>query len=158
MKRPMDRLPRRLNERKLNAARTIDASKGSRTHTSAPRHLNRWTMAKSKPITLPNGRTWLKKGDAVEHFKRILGRYAVGRRVHDEADHDDLYALLKVYDAVVPQGKPTKAGTAGVAHFEKRLDIEHPGHTTCFYVVRKDGSSIDFSYRRALDAAGEQAQ
>ncbi|TVT51903.1 MAG: DUF3223 domain-containing protein [Azoarcus sp. PHD] len=58
-----------------------------------------------------------------------------------------------VYDSVVPAGEPTKTGT-GVAHFERRLDRDHPGHTSCFFVVRTDGSSIDFSTRRALDVAG----
>jgi hypothetical protein len=114
-------------------------------------------MAKSKPITLPNRRIWLKKGDAVEHFKSMLGRYLVRRRVLGEADYDDLHALLMVYDTVVPPSQPPKAGTLGVAHFEKRLAVDHPGHTSCFYVVRIDGSSIDSSYRRALDVAGERA-
>lgn len=109
-------------------------------------------MGKPIPITLPNGRTWPKKGDAEAHFKAILSRHAIGAKVVDPSDHDDLAALLKIYDAVVPVGEPTKSG-AGVVYFEKRPDVDHPGHTACFFVVRKDGSSIDFSLGRALDVA-----
>lgn len=115
------------------------------------------TMAKSVPITLSNGRGWSKKGDAVDHFKAMLARYADGDRVQDTSDIGDLEALLAVYDSVVPAGQPTKTGL-GVAHFERRMDREHPGRTSCFFVVRTDGSSIDFSTRRALDVAGSQAR
>lgn len=112
-------------------------------------------MGKAKTISLPNGRTWPKKGDAVEHFKAMLARYKDGSRVSDAADHSDLAALLDVYDSVLNAGQPTKAGP-GVLHFERRKDQDHPGNTSCFFVVRIDGSSIDFSTRRALDAAGEK--
>lgn len=114
-------------------------------------------MAKSVPIQLSNGRSWSKKGDAVDHFRIMLARYADGDRVLDATDHDDLAALLKVYDAVVPTGSPTKMGS-GVSHFERRKDRDHPGHTSCFFAVRTDGSSIDFSTRRALDVAGTRGQ
>lgn len=114
-------------------------------------------MAKSVPITLPNGRSWSKKGDAVDHFKTMLARYADGDRVRDASDKADLQALLAVYDSVVPAGQPTKTGP-GVAYFERRMDRDHPGHTSCFFVVRTDGSTIDFSTRRALDVAGAQAR
>lgn len=112
-------------------------------------------MGKAKGISLPNGRTWSKKGDAVDHFKAMLARYRDGSRVSDATDHNDLAALLEVYDSVLAGGEPTKAG-AGVSHFERRKDQDHPGHTSCFFVVRVDGTSIDFSTRRALDVAGEK--
>jgi hypothetical protein len=83
----------------------------------------------------------------------MLGRYAVGARVRSPEDHADLEALLSVYDKSVLNEADRKSGV-GVAYFEKRVDLEHPGRTTCFFVVRRDGSSIDFSYLRALDAAG----
>jgi hypothetical protein len=114
-------------------------------------------MAKSVPIRLPNGRAWSKKGDAVEHFKAMLARYSDGDRVGDPIDQDDLASLLQVYDAAVQAGQPTKAGS-GVAHFERQRDRDHPGHTSCFFVVRMDGSSIDFSTRRALDVAGNMVR
>ncbi len=110
-------------------------------------------MGKAKTISLPNGRTWSKKGDAVEHFKAMLARYRDVSPVSDAADHSDLAALLEVYDSVLTAGQPSKAGP-GVSHFERRKDQDHPGHTSCFFVVRSDGTSIDFSTRRALDVAG----
>lgn len=109
-------------------------------------------MGKSVPIALPNGRRWSKKGVAIDHFKAMLHRYKVGDRVDDPSDHDDLVALLQVYDSILASGEQTKAGS-GVAHFEKRWDVDHPGNTACFFVIRTDGSSIDFSIRRALDVA-----
>ncbi|MHA6890858.1 DCL family protein [Ralstonia pseudosolanacearum] len=113
-------------------------------------------MSKAKTITLPNGRTWPRKGDAVDHFKEMLARYRDGSRVSDPTDHNDLASLLEVYDSVLDAGRPSKAG-AGVSHFERRRDQDHPGHTSCFFVVRTDGTSIDFSTRRALDVASEKA-
>jgi hypothetical protein len=111
-------------------------------------------MGKPKIVRLPNGRTWPRKGDAVDHFKAMLARYRDGSRVSDATDHSDLASLLAVYDSVVDSGDPTKAGV-GVAHFERRPDRDHPGHTSCFFVVRIDGTSIDFSTRRALDVASD---
>ena len=113
-------------------------------------------MGKVKIISLPNGQTWAKKGDAVNHYKAMLARYRDGARVSDPTDHNDLASLLAVYDSVVGAGEPTKTG-AGVSHFERRKDEDHPGHTSCFFVVRTDGTSIDFSTRRALDVAGDKA-
>lgn len=110
-------------------------------------------MGKTVSISLPNGRNWTKKGDAVEHFKGMLARYSDGARVTNPSDHGDLASLLSVYDSVLQAGEPTKAGT-GISHFERRKDQDHPGHTSCFFVVRTDGSSIDFSTRKALDVAG----
>jgi hypothetical protein len=87
----------------------------------------------------------------------MLGRYVVGKRADDPSDHADLAALLEVYDAAVPAGGPTKAG-GGAAYFEKRPDVDHPGNTACFFVVREDGSSIDFSLGRALDVAAKRSR
>jgi Protein of unknown function (DUF3223) len=109
---------------------------------------------RAKAIRLPNGRLWAKKGDAVDHYKAMLARYKDGSRVSDRIDHDDLLSLLGVYDSAVAAGEPTKAGV-GVSHFERRKDQDHPGHTSCFFVVRTDGTSIDFSTRRAINVAGE---
>lgn len=112
-------------------------------------------MEKTVSISLTNGRSWTKKGDAVGHFKAMLARYSDGERVIDSADHGDLAALLQVYDSVLDAGESTKAGS-GVSHFERRKDRDHPGYTSCFVVVRTDGTSIDFSTRRALDVAGSK--
>lgn len=109
-------------------------------------------MGKAKPITLTSGRHWPKKSSALAHFKDMLSRYSVGDRVNDPSDHADLAALLAVYDSVLATGESTKIGS-GVGHFEKRWDTDHPGHTACFFVVRTDGTSIDFSTIKALDVA-----
>ncbi|MFH7043333.1 DUF3223 domain-containing protein [Paucibacter sp. JuS9] len=85
----------------------------------------------------------------------MLARHSDGARVVDSNDHGDLAALLQVYDSVLSADEPTKAGL-GVSHFERRMDRDHPGHTSCFFVVRIDGTSIDFSTRRALDVAGSK--
>lgn len=113
-------------------------------------------MGKAKAVRLSNGRSWPTKGDAIAHFKAMLARYRDGSRVSDPEDHGDLAALLSVYDSVLHAGQPTKAGV-GVSHFERRKDQDHPGNTSCFFVVRTDGTSIDFSTRRALDVAAEKA-
>lgn len=109
-------------------------------------------MGKSKPVHLPNGRKWPKKGDAADHFKEMLNRYAIDEQVVSLDDHSDLAALIAVYDAEVPTDHPTKAGE-GIDYFEKGVDQDHPGHTQCFFIVRRDKSRIDFSIGRALDAA-----
>jgi hypothetical protein len=113
-------------------------------------------MGKAVSIRLPNGRHWPKKGEAVDHFKAMLARYSDGARVVDPTDHSDLASLLQVYDSVLDAGERTKAGV-GVSHFERRKDRDHLGHTSCFFVVRTDGTSIDFSTRRALGVAGAKA-
>jgi hypothetical protein len=115
----------------------------------------RW--GKAIPIKLKSGRSWPKKGDALAYFKDMLGRYNVGDRVHDAADHADLAALLDVYDSVLAEGDPTKA-CKGVSHFEKQWNSDHPGHTACSFVVRSDGTSIDFSTIRALDVVANIAK
>lgn len=110
-------------------------------------------MGKSVSVKLPNGRYWPRKGDAIEYFKSMLARYSDGARVTDPTDHSDLASLLQVYDSVLETGKPSKTGV-GISYFERQKDRDHPGHTSCFFVVRTDGTSIDFSTRRALDVAG----
>lgn len=109
-------------------------------------------MGKSIPITLPNGKSFKKKGEAQAYFKAMLNNYAIGAMISDSTDFNDLCALLAAYDAALPNGEPSKAGI-GVSHFERRMDMDHPGHTTCFFVIRKDGTFIDFSYLKAIDAA-----
>jgi hypothetical protein len=112
-------------------------------------------MGKSIPVSLPNGRAWSKKGDASNYYREMLNKYAVGARVHEPSDHSDLAALVAVYDADVPVGETTKSG-CGIDYFEKGIDYDHPGKTSCFFVVRKDGSRIDFSIGRALDVAARR--
>ena len=111
-------------------------------------------MGKPLPITLPNGRYWPKKGDAAQHFQDILHRHQIGGRVLDRADHSDLLALVQIYDSALAAGEVTKAGV-GISYFEKRRDVDHPGNTACFFLVRINETSIDFSLGRALDVASK---
>lgn len=114
--------------------------------------IENWSaMGKFVPVKLDNGRSWPQKGMARKHFSEMLGRYVVGERVLNAVDNSDLTSLLKVYDATVPAGD-TKAG-CGIAYFEKGVDLDHPGNTVCFYVVRTNKTRTDFSLGRALDAA-----
>lgn len=108
----------------------------------------------TKTVSLPNGRTWRPQSAALGHFKDMLNRYADGQRVTDQQDHDDLLALLTVYDAA-PGLAETKIG-AGVSYFYRDIDQDnaHDGpQTSCFYVMRVDGTAIDFSTRKAVMAA-----
>lgn len=108
-------------------------------------------------VTLSNGKSWRTKDGAKLHFTEMLARHAVGERVIDETDHSDLLALLSVYDDDVQPGQPTKAG-AGVAYFEKGIDTDRPYKSKCFFVVRRDGSKIDFSLKEAINSAAKASQ
>jgi hypothetical protein len=112
-------------------------------------------MGRSKKVFLPNGRNWSKKGDANKHFKEILDKYDVGDRVVSADDHSDLSALVSVYDAEILSDKLKKSGP-GIDYFEKDWDRDHSGQSKCFYVVRTDGTRIDFSIGKALDAAANR--
>jgi hypothetical protein len=52
----------------------------------------------AKPVNLSNGRSWKTRKDAIEHFKNMLARYSDGDRIDAPSDHDDLRALLELYD------------------------------------------------------------
>lgn len=110
-------------------------------------------MGRSISVTLPNGRNWSKKADAKAHFRAMLNRYLAWERVTDANDISDLSVLLTVYDAnLLPE--QSKIGV-GIDHFEKRPDQDHAGATACFFVVRTDGTSIDFSCYKALDVVAQ---
>lgn len=113
-------------------------------------------MGKAKPVNLPNGASWPKAGDATAHFQAMLARYQDNTRVTDLNDHSNLAALLEVYDSVLPPGQPTKIGV-GISHFERQREKEHPGGSSCFFVIRIDGTSIDFSIHRAVTAAANKS-
>lgn len=98
-------------------------------------------MAKARKIVLET-RIFEKAGDATIFFRTMLNSYLAGNRVSD-GDADELSALLKRHDQT-----NEKVG-AGVDHFE----VDHAPDeysTQCFWIVRKDGSRIDFSYKHCL--------
>lgn len=78
---------------------------------------------------------------ALEFFKAMLNRYIPGERVkHDDALH--LMSLIKRH----PDYK-LKVGS-GIDHFGVM-----PGDygTQCFYIIRTDGITEDFSYIRCIN-------
>lgn len=112
-------------------------------------------MAK-KPVILSNGRSWSSRGGAIDFFRELRDRYAIGAVVTDPYDHDDLLALLQRYDMSRFEG-PSKIG-AGVDHFETRMNVKNGGKNVGFWVVRVDGSETDFSFIRAVNEAPKREQ
>lgn len=83
----------------------------------------------------------------------MLNRYTLWDQVTDADDVSDLTALLAAYDAGMSP-EHSKSGI-GIDFFEKRPDEEYGGTTACFFVVRTDGTSVDFSVYKALDVAAK---
>ena len=102
-----------------------------------------------KPFSLPNGRAWSSREEAIAHFTQMLARYDLDESIPPGADHDDLMALLKHYDRDVPAAGETKIG-AGVERFTKGQKRGVGFTTPCFFVHRIDASSGDFSFIKAV--------
>lgn len=103
-------------------------------------------MGKARKILLTT-RAFDKAGDATAFFKDMLNRYPMGGRVNAD-DAVDLSALLERHDERVE-----KIGT-GIVGFEVNTP---PGDVPqfsqrCFWVVRADGTKIDFSIGHCLKA------
>lgn len=99
----------------------------------------------AKSVTLKKaGRSWPTQANARKHFSQMLTKYTLGQRVTEEADHNDLLALLEIYDT-----SGSKRG-AGVEYFFLDRDRENRGPTNCFYVKRSDGTEMDFSVHKAI--------
>lgn len=103
-------------------------------------------MGRTRRISLST-RVFDKAGDATDFFKRMLNRYKIGDRV-SSADAADLSALLERHDERVE-----KIGE-GVAGFEVNVPPDDVPQFSkrCFWVVRSDGSKIDFSIGHCLEA------
>lgn len=101
-------------------------------------------MGKARRITLRT-RTFERAGDATAFFKEMLNRYPIGAPVSGE-DAADLSALLERHDE-----RDEKIGS-GIAGFE----VSYPPSDTpqfsqrCFWIVRSDGTKIDFSFVHCL--------
>lgn len=96
-------------------------------------------MAKGMPLQLGNMH-FDKKGDALMEVRRTLQRYSPGQRVQLE-DEDLLRALLARHpDAPIKMG-------VGVDHFMVR---SADYGTQCFWLVRIDGTTERFSYKKCL--------
>jgi hypothetical protein len=111
----------------------------------------------SKPVVLPNGKSWASQGDAQNHFLDMRLRHQLNTPIADPADHADLLALLERYDEAINEG-PSKIG-AGVAHFETRMNRTNGGRNIGFWVIRINNSETDFSIFKAVAArASTKAQ
>lgn len=101
-------------------------------------------MGKARKIILDT-RTFAKAGDATAFFRAMLNRYSIGDRVSD-IDALDLTALLNRHEE-----KDEKVGS-GIAYFEVNkppTDVLQYSKR-CFWIIREDGSRIDFSYPHCL--------
>lgn len=100
---------------------------------------------KTRRITLAT-RTFAKAGEAKAFFTTMLNRYAVGDRVSPD-DAADLSALLSRHEDF-----GEKAGT-GVTGFEVNVPPADapPFSKRCFWVLRRDGTRIDFSIGHCLE-------
>lgn len=100
-------------------------------------------MGKRRSIRLDT-RFFEKAGDATTHFSKMLNRYSIGEPVTG-ADDLDLRALIKRHDQC-----EEKLG-AGIDHFE--VATAPDGYNNeCFWIVRRDGTRIDFSFKHCLEA------
>ncbi|MFT4279594.1 MAG: DCL family protein [Rhodopseudomonas sp.] len=94
-----------------------------------------------RPIAIGN-RNYDKVGDANIFYTAMLRRYSIGQVV-SKADAVELLALLQRHDEL-----DEKIGR-GIAHFEVASAPDgHPGK--CFWIVRTDGTRIDFSIKHCL--------
>ena len=100
-------------------------------------------MGKRRAIQLDT-RLFAKAGDGTKFFSAMLNRYSVGEVV-SQANSVDLIALIKRHDEL-----EEKTGV-GIVRFE--VAVAPDGHEgRCFWIVRTDGSRIDFSFKHFLEA------
>ncbi|GEC15815.1 DCL family protein [Nitrobacter winogradskyi] len=101
-------------------------------------------MGKARRITLTT-RSFDKAGDATAFFTAMLNRYNIGDRVSAE-DATDLSALLERHDQVEEKAR------TGIAGFEVNTPPEDVPNFSkrCFWVIRRDGTKIDFSIGHCL--------
>jgi hypothetical protein len=101
-------------------------------------------MGRARKITLAT-RSFDRAGDATAFFTGMLNRYGIGDRVSAE-DAADLSALLERHDE-----SEEKIGT-GIAGFEVNTPPQDVPQFSkrCFWVVRSDGTKIDFSIGHCL--------
>lgn len=90
----------------------------------------------AKLVELPS-KTFSKQGDAQQYFKSMLNRYEDGDYLNSD-DEDLLYELLQRH----PDAE--KKNGVGVRAFFRQKSADHP--TSCFHILRVDGSITDFGY------------
>ncbi|WP_165831113.1 DCL family protein [Sphingomonas pokkalii] len=101
-------------------------------------------MGKARRISLTT-RSFAKAGDATAFFTAMLNRYNIGDQVSDQ-DAEDLLALLERHDEYEEKaaggilGFEVNKPPADVPQFSKK----------CFWVLKRNGSRIDFSIGHCL--------
>ncbi|MFC0131501.1 hypothetical protein CR105_25595 [Massilia eurypsychrophila] len=103
----------------------------------------------TRGVSLQNGLSWKRSGDALDHFQQMLDRYSVGEQISSPQDVSDLAALLERYDSMLLPGEATKIG-AGILFFSKQTNNGEGWSSDSFWVHRTDATSSDFSYKKAL--------
>ena len=94
------------------------------------------------------GVRFAKKGDAMEWCKELLNSKTFGERF-DGSVHEKLLGLIELH----PE-REEKIG-CGVDFFFVDKSLGHS--TRCFWIKRKDGSGVDFSYKHCIDQKGKSA-
>ncbi len=92
-------------------------------------------MGRAKPLILDTI-SFNSRDEATQFFKKMLYSYGIGEKISDQ-DAPHLRALLENHPEL-----EEKLGD-GYSHF---TIMAAEFNTRCFCIVRKDGTSIDFSY------------
>ena len=108
-------------------------------------------MARAIPVDIA-GEHFPTKAAAIARCQEILHSYpgqpgsgaGQPQEVTDPAHETFLKALIKRH----PEAED-KIGD-GVAGFKVQVNPEGTGNTRCFYVIRRDGTSVDFRFRSCL--------
>ena len=99
----------------------------------------------ARPLTIA-GIDFAKKGDATEFFKGLLRSKAYGERF-EGSEHVALTGLFMRHPEAAEKMQ------CGIDFF---FVDKSPGFSTpCFWIQRKDGSTVDFSIRHCLDQKGK---
>jgi hypothetical protein len=87
-----------------------------------------------------NSKHFRSQKEIDNHYSNIIAKYEWGEPISAE-DHMDAIALLDFHP-----DKAEKMG-CGMSHIEVRRNTHeaHGFNTKCFFVVRTDGTAIDFS-------------
>lgn len=96
-------------------------------------------MARAQPLQI-GGVYFEKKGDAYEYLKSMLNKYKPEETVGEDDAAFLHQTLIRHPDA------NEKIGCGVESFFVRRADY----NTICFWVRRKDGSEVRFSYKSCL--------
>jgi Protein of unknown function (DUF3223) len=93
-----------------------------------------------------NGHCWPSQNAAIEHFRKMLGRYVNDEMITAFNDHADLLALVRHYDETAGHNKIG----VGVEKFYRRHNTCSGFSSSGFWLRRVDGTETDFSFVQAV--------